>query len=330
MQIVRNLSISSFKQTFKLVLFIALCFVLLISLEVLLQNRDSVTNRKRAILALPQDSIDIMIVGNSHAYCTFDPDVIEKTVPERIVNVGLPDAKIDTTYYAMKEILTRQHPNTIVLEAFVFGKSNSKYSGFLANIDSIDLSFDKINACFEIFPDKLEAFRMCTRLYRCHNNWKHPGIIKDNLKDLVGISSITANFGKGFYRIETGMSDETIKKYQDSKKSKFTPSIDEYSIGFFKRIVNLCNDRGIRLVVAMAPMNDIYLEKVNYPAIYDKMMLVCKEQGVEYIDFNMLYEKIGLTYDDFEDAFHDAQHTNSSGAEKVSRYIASILSKYIK
>jgi hypothetical protein len=325
MQIVRSLSISNFKNTFKIVLLFFLSFIIFVSLETLLQNRDSVTNRKRAILALPQNSIDIMIIGNSHAYCTFDPAVMEKTLGNRIINAGLPDQKIDVTYYTFKEMLTRQKPEVVVLEAFVFGSSNSKYTGYLANVDSMDFSLDKIEACFEIYPNRLEALRMCSRLYRCHNNWQHLGIIKDNLKDLLGLSTAVSDFGNGFYRLTSSMTEETIKKYQDSKKSKFTPVIDDYSIGYFKRIVSLCSENGIKLVVTMAPMNDIYISKINYTGIYEKMTGLCKEQGVDYIDFNMLYDKIGLSYDDFEDAFHDAQHLNYKGAEKVSSYFAGIL-----
>lgn len=330
MQTARSLSTSSFKikgfkTLVKIVAFFLLLIALVLFLEGLLQNSGSVIERKRAIAQREKNSIDIMFIGNSHAYCTFNPAVMEETIDKRIFNAGLPDQKIDTTYYTLLEMLKKQQPETIVLEAFAFGRSDSTYQGYVANVDAMNLSLDKIKACFEIFPDKYDAIRMSIGLFRSHNNWKKPAIMKENLKYMLGQPSKNYDSFDGFYVLNSKMSAETIKKYKESTTSKFTPVIDEYSIGYFKRIVNLCKERNIRLIVAMAPFNDIYVEKVGYHSFYEKMDSLCKGEDVEYIDFNMLYNEIGLNYDDFEDAFHHAQHMNKWGAEKVSKYMANYL-----
>lgn len=302
-------------------------FVVLV-LEGILQTPGSVLERKRGIARMEPNSIDVMFIGNSHAYCTFNPDVVEETLDQRVFNAGLPDQKIDMTSYTLQEMLRNQNPKVIVLEAFVFGRSHSGYAGYVANMDAMDLSLNKLKASFEIFPEPFDALRMSFRLFRCHNNWKKPAVIKQNLKYLLNRSDDRRFIAKGFYTLESGMSEETIRKYRNSASSKFKPVFDRYSIGYFKRITQLCRERGIRLVVAMAPFNDIYLEKIRYEEnVYEKMLEICKEEQVEYIDFNRLYKEIGLTYDDFEDAFHDAQHTNVRGAEKVSRYMAQYLQK---
>lgn len=304
---------------------ILLAFFIILLIEAVFQNNGSVVDRKRLIAQKADNSIDVLVVGNSHAYCTFNPAVIGDVINKRVYNAGLPDQKIDTTYYNLKELLERQKPETVILEAFVFGRSNSQYAGYVANVDALDFNFDKIKACFEIFPDKLEAVRMLSSLYRCHSNWKNPGIILKNLKYLLGVSGKMPDDNLGFYALQSKMSADTISKYRESTNSKFKPVIDDYSIGYFNRIVKLCKDSNIRLIVTMAPFNSIYLEKIQYGIIYDKMQELCSDAGVEYLDFNILYDQLHLDFSDFEDAFHDAQHMNKWGAEKVSSYLARYL-----
>lgn len=313
------------KSVAKLVSFFVLFTFLVLFIEGLLLNTGSVIERKRAIAQRENNSVDIMFIGNSHAYCTYNPAVIEETIDKRVLNAGLPDQKIDLTYYTLLELLNKQSPETIVLDAFAFGRSNSTYKGFVANVDAMETNLDKLKACFEIFPDKYDAFRMSFSIFRDHNNWKKPGLIKENLKILLGRPSKNYVAFDGFYPLDSKMSPDTIEKYRESKTSEFTPVIDAYSIGYFERIVKLCKDRGIKLIITMAPFNELYLEKIQYHDIYNKMAGLCKEEAVEYIDFNMLYDEIGLNYNDFEDAFHNAQHTNKWGAEKVSRYLADYL-----
>ncbi len=337
MQTVHNLFTSSFKTNLKKILkkilttvvkvlvFIVLLAALVSFLEDLMQTGGSAVERKRAIEQRPANSIDVMFIGNSHAYCTFNPAVIGDIMGKRVFNAGLPDQKIDMAYFTLREMLKNQSPETIILEAFSFGRSNSDYAGFVANIDAMKPSLLKFQEAFEIFPDKYDAFRMSVGLFRSHNNWKKPSVMMDNLKYMLGSPAKDYVGFDGFYPLSSKMSAETIKKYKDAADIDFTPVVDEYSVGYFKRIVRLCKERNIRLVVAMAPFNDLYVEKVDYNGFYEKMNGLCRDEGIEYVDFNKLYKQIGLTYDDFEDAFHHAQHMNKWGAEKVSKYMAEYL-----
>jgi|GEM_PF-3025546 len=305
-------------------IFLALVISMFLFLTALLQTPGSAVERKRAMEQRPANSIDTLIIGNSHAYCTFDPAVMEQTNGEKVFNAGMPDQKIDIMYYNLLETLKTQKPGTIIMEGFAFGRSDSVYQGYIADMDAMDPGFNKLKACFEIYPDKYDAVRMFISLYRSHNNWKKPTIIKDNLKYMLGMDKPDKDFS-GFYPLDSRMSDATLQKYKDAESIKFAPVIDDYTTDYFRRVVKLCHDRGIRLVVSMAPFNDVYQKKVNYPAFNQKLAELCKSEDVELVDFNMLYKQVGIEYGDFEDAFHHAQHLNKWGAEKVSKYMAEYL-----
>lgn len=305
-------------------IFLALVLVMLLLLTAVMQTPGSAVARKRAIEQRPADSIDTLIIGNSHAYCTFDPSVMEQVTGNRVFNAGMPDQKIDIMYYNLLETLKAQKPETIIMEGFVFGRSDSVYQGYIADMDAMDPGLIKLKACFEIYPDKYDAIRMFISLYRSHNNWKKPTIIKGNLKYMLGMDKPDSNFN-GFYSLDSRMSDATLQKYKDAESIKFAPVIDDYTTDYFSRVAKLCRDRGIRLVVSMAPFNDVYLKKVNYTEFNEKLSGLCKSEGVELVDFNMLYKEVGIEYGDFEDAFHHAQHMNKWGAAKVSKYMAEYL-----
>ncbi len=305
-------------------IFLTLVLAMLLLLTALLQTPGSAVDRKRAIEHRPANSIDTLIIGNSHAYCTFDPAVMEQITGKRVLNAGMPDQKIDIMYYNLLETLRAQKPETIVMEGFAFGRSDSVYQGYIADMDAMDPGLNKLKACFEIYPDKYDAVRMFISLYRSHNNWKKPAIIKGNMKYMLGMDKPDKDFN-GFYTLDSRMSDETLQKYRDAESIKFAPVIDGYTTDYFRRIVKLCRDRGIRLVVTMAPFNDVYQKKVNYSAFNEKLSVLCNREGVELVDFNMLYREAGIEYGDFEDAFHHAQHMNKWGAKKVSGYLAGYL-----
>lgn len=334
MRTAHNLSISNSKITVavnrtvryiaSVMVFILLTAAVTLFLSALFQTPGSVVERKRAIAQREEDTIDIMIAGNSHAYCTFDPAIMEKFTDGRVFNAGLPDVKIDILYYSLLEMLKKQDPDTIILEGFTFGRSDSLYQGYVADMDALTPGYNKLKACFEIYPDKFEAVRMFISLYRSHSNWKKPSIIKANLKYLLGYEKEDEAFN-GFYPLQSRMSDETIQQYKDVKDIKFAPVVDGYTTEYFQRIVKLCHEREIRLIVAMAPFNDIYLGKVGYTDFSEELAALCEREEVELIDFNLLYEEVGLDYSDFEDAFHHAQHMNQWGAEKVSAYMGEYL-----
>ncbi len=330
MQMEHNLSTSSSNKvrlivSVKIAAFTALLLILVLFLETLLQSGGSVIERKRKIDSIEANSVDVMFIGNSHAYCTFDPAVIEPIIGKRVFNAGLPDQKIDMVYYTLRDMLKRQNPETIILEAYAFGRSDSSYEGYVANIDAMRPGIRKVMACFEIFPDKLEALKMSIGLFRCHNNWKKTDIMEANLRNLSGRAKVDVSNFNGFFALDSKMSEETIEKYKEKTDIKFVPEVNAYSIRFFKRIVRICKESNIRLIVTAAPFNDIYAANVHYENFYEQIMGLCDEEGVSYVDFNMLYDEIGLEYDDFEDACHHAQHLNKWGAEKVSKYMAEYL-----
>ncbi len=304
--------------SFKIVLILVLMITIVLFLERALQTVDSVEERVRAVKQLPNDYADVLFIGNSHAYCTFVPDIVTEVSGRSSFNAGIPDQKIDVTAIYLEEVLKRQNPDIIVLECFSFGDSSGTYRGYKPNINSLNLSPDKIELCFNLFEDPFDAIRASTRLFDCHTNWKKPELVTQNIKYMLRPQSIVPE-NKGFYRLTSKMSYRSLIKFSQSSQLRFTPKINEQSITAFLRILKLCNERDIRLIATMAPFNDTYRKRIGYSRFHKMFAVFFEQFDVEFIDFNLLDHETGIVNADFEDVTGNAQHLNVYGAKKISR-----------
>lgn len=295
-----------------------LLLAIVMLLERTLQTVDSVEERVRAVKQLPKDYADVLFIGNSHAYCTFVPDIVTEVSGRSSFNAGIPDQKIDVTAIYLEEVLKRQVPDIIVLECFSFGDSSGTYRGYKPNINSLNLSPAKVRLCFDLFENPFDALRASTRLFDCHTNWKKPELVMQNLKYMLRPqSSVPEN--KGFYKLTSKMSYRSLMKFSQSSQLRFTPKINDLSITAFERILKLCNDRDIRLIATMAPFNDTYRKRIGYSRFHKMFADFFEQYGIEFIDFNLLDHETGLVNADFEDVTGNAQHLNVYGAKKISR-----------
>ncbi|MEE4195559.1 MAG: hypothetical protein V2J07_10220 [Anaerolineae bacterium] len=66
----------------------------------------------------PEDSIDVVFLGTSHTYHSFNPEVIDDLLPIHSHAVGIPGDNIQIVYHEIKSILRRQNPQAIFIDAF--------------------------------------------------------------------------------------------------------------------------------------------------------------------------------------------------------------------
>lgn len=89
----------------------------------------------------------------------------------------------------------------------------------------------------------------------------------------------------------------------------------------FRKLAQLCREEGITLYLVMAPMYDVYIRSINYDSRNSQIAALAESEGVYYLDCNLRYDEIGLTAQDFEDEYISFIHLNSTGAEKVTRFV---------
>jgi len=136
---------------------------------------------------VPQNSLDIVYVGNSHSKTTFIPGVIDHLLGTNSLQVSTVGESIYQTQFEFEEVLRYQDPKLIILEA------NPIYSGLPTNdIRSWNYSF------FYAMPFSVRKFFYAHRFFNdedllkfylpftsYHADWKNPDQAKERRAEVL-------------------------------------------------------------------------------------------------------------------------------------------------
>jgi len=294
----------------------------------LLYPPNTIIRTWRRFYTLEKGTVDLLVVGSSHAYASFDPDVITRTTGMESYILASNSQNTVQTYFNVKEALHYQHPKAIILEAFSFDNNNNYRSGETpdrdwkkeANIDGMRFGLTKLEAVMEQYERRNWGYALLP-LARVHGNWKDIEAISSNLAFYTGgIREYSP-----FHPSETSMSAETAKEYAEAGRNTAEWVISESNLLHFHKLAELCREEGISLYIVMAPMYDVYIRSINYDSQTSQIADLAESEGLYYLDCNLHYDEIGLTAQDFEDIYSTYHHLNAAGAEKVTRFVTEAL-----
>ena len=147
-------------------------------------------------------------------------------------------------------------------------------------------------------------------ILRYHSRWSE--LTSDDTKHIFSKDKVTHN---GYYmRVDTNPQ----KEFPDP-----TPLTDytlgSNSMGYLQKMVDLCKENGIKLVLIKAP--------TEYPYWYEQwdeqVSKFAQENDVDYINYIPLQDDIGL--DMSKDTYDAGLHLNTDGAEKMADYFGKYL-----
>lgn len=316
------------KNFLKGLLFAVFFFVGLKAAVLLLYPSNIIIRTWSHFYTLKRGTVDLLVVGSSHAYASFNPSVIASETGMNSYILASNSQNTVQTYFNVKEALHYQHPEVIILEAFSLDDNNNwRYGANYdrdwkkeANIDGMRFGWTKLEAVMEQYEKANWGYALLP-IARNHGNWEDITAIGSNLLFYTkGIREFSS-----FHPSQTSMSAETMELYAQADYNPAERVISETNKLHFRKLAQLCRDEGITLYVVMAPMYDVYIRSINYDSWTGQIAELAESEGVYYLDCNLRYDEIGLTARDFEDAFNSYHHLNGSGAEKVTRFVAETL-----
>lgn len=95
----------------------------------------------------------------------------------------------------------------------------------------------------------------------------------------------------------------------------------DYPMQYLDKMRKLCEEKGIQLILIKAPS----LAPQWYDSENQQVMDYAKKHDLPYINFYDSLEETGIDYE--TDTYDGGLHMNLSGAEKLSRYLGTILAK---
>lgn len=280
----------------KIIAFLLGFVLLLQGLSFLFITRGSGNKNALTIMKQEENSLDYILIGDSECYSSVSPMEIWKDYGFAGYNCGVIGQHVQYTYYLLAEILGKQSPAVVLMETNALFRS-SKGGGELETV--VD------NAAARYFP-----------LLQYHNGWQ-----KIRLSEISQFQPF-----------------QKIKKEDVLKGFHYRPQIEPYTGGeymiptdkikpiesipmhYLNRIADLCEEKGIRLILYSSPSPDNW----NYQK-HNAVEQYAKERGITFLDLNLKTEELGIDWS--KDTTDRGDHLSFPGAKKVSDWTGKWLSE---
>lgn len=259
---------------------------------------------------LPEDILDIIVLGSSHAQYSMNPAVIYTESGYYSYVLGSGCQPMSMSYHFLVEALKTQSPEVVLLDVFTMMPARSVCYGDGMYYNAIQqmTGLNRIQAAFDIENDE-KKMDYAFDLLMNHDKWKQDDFLKTEENE-------------NRYNDKLGYVAQQPQEYVFNhllpmQKGETDVQFRESDITAFENIIDLCQKENIKLILFKSAV-DIDQENYDYlQAIWE----LADEKGIEHVDFLALAEEIGFTLGMDGDTWHN----NTWGAQKTSKYIANYI-----
>ncbi len=323
------------KKIIKIFLFVFIFIILYQILFYLIVPKYSAYSRLMIHEMYEIRDVDVVFLGSSKMYTTINPWVADEYLGLNTFDLASSGQQIRGSYYLLKEFMLKNRPRYVVMELqhgslvgeIAEGDSFADYiiTDYLSRASSTYFEY-----CREAYPFE-QWFEAFCRVYHYRDNFTYTKlaerIVTGDLFKLIRNEYIGEYLGKGFLtsyekngsvlpeksRLETLVSVETV---------------DDEKMYYFERIVSLCNENGIKLILITIPGIDDTINEDIYQEDLEFYSELAKDHKVQYYDMSLCKAYCAVK-DDHND-FFDGGHMNIWGAEKFTKALCGELDKIFR
>lgn len=258
---------------------------------------------------LPENIIDIIVLGSSHAQYSMNPAVIYEESGYYSYVLGSGCQPMAMSLHFLKEGLKTQSPEVVLLDVFTLMPARAIcYGDEMYYLAIQQMSGENRFEAAGKVDDKTKVDEYRFDLLMNHNKWKYNSFGKEE-------EYLTYNETLGY--VAQQPSDFEFHHLVPFEKGDTKISFKDSDLAAFNEIIDICEENDIKLILFKAPI-DIDQENYDYlQAIWE----IAKKRNVEYVDYLAIAEEIGFTLGMDGDSWHN----NTWGAQKCSKYIANYL-----
>jgi hypothetical protein len=243
--------------------------------------------------------VDILLLGSSHAYSSFDPRIF-KEHGLNIFSLGSSSQSHMQTELLLKRYLDEINPKLIIYEVYpeVFG-------------------FDGVESAIDIIvndKNDFESIKMALRLnhIKVYNALIY-GLYRDIFKGDVDCSEELSIVGQTY--IEGGYVETENLYFEPVEFPERRWYITDEQVEYFEKVLLLIRQRNIPVIFIQTPITQSLYQSISNNKDFDDRM---RKYGV-YYNFNELMEL------DDELHFWDEDHLNQRGVEIFNENLIEIL-----
>jgi len=199
----------------------------------------------------PNNSIDVVFLGNSLNFETFQPQIINDLIPINSYVLGSSGENAVVSYYELKEILKYQKPKAIVLETFALDLSDLLAPALMYEfIDSSNLNVNKLSLWFKYFP--YNNIYSLFPILRLRVDWNHPEKFLNDLAGSANFFNKTTDPKKGYIANARVLLPDEYEAALETPTRESGYSL-ENNTRYLDKILKLSQENGIRLFFSVVP-----------------------------------------------------------------------------
>ncbi len=256
---------------------------------------------------------DVLFIGDCEVYESFSPVTLWEHYGITSYIRGSAQQLIWQSYYLLEETLKYETPEVVVFNvlAMKFDEPQKEAYNRMA-LDGMRMSLSKLKSIRASMMEDEKFVEYLFPLLRYHSRWSE--LTAEDFRYMFRKDRL---FHNGYYMRVDVRPVESIPKGRKLANYQF----GETAYYYLNRMVELCKEKGIELVLIKVPS--------LYPYWYDQwdeqMADYAKEHGLLYINFLKLVDEVGINF--AEDTYDRGLHLNVTGAEKMSLYFGEILQR---
>ena len=258
--------------------------------------------------ALPENTVDVLLLGSSHIGMNADPSVMwrEEGIAAYACWAGMQPTW--NTYYYLKECLKTQKPKLIIMDTYL-ATNDLEYSDYEAMVKTLigmRFSRDKLEAIEVSAPPELRTHVL---LGFPTFHYRYSDLTEDDFRYYFWQRDTTLQ--------SVPSSNGAVEPIQilDTAAAIGSAELTEKSGGYFLKIIEYCKEMDVPLLLVTAPYELTRIEQERYNTI----ARIAAKNGLTFLNFNAFYQDVGI---DPQVDFRDPGHMNDSGIKKYSRYLA--------
>jgi len=278
------------------VVFIASSLLMIMVVSSAMKGQPDPSSSWYGFLRQPPNSINHLIIGNSHANCTLAPMQIwqDTGITSWVLSSGGTNSRQKLAFF--EEALKTQKPQLVAVEMFSlsmertqdFGRNKSAYrhmpNGFGKYLAVVATSKEATQVPVIIFP-----------LLENHTKWQT--FSRDSVIQTQSSREATITGGANILVREP----REIEPWNQNESKPSDYDVINENIEYLKRIAKRCRDESIPLILWLAPVQSVDM-RLHYK--YAQQRILAQYPEVRFVNMNDSIGEIGLTDKDFRDPGH--------------------------
>ena len=255
---------------------------------------------------------DVLFIGDCEVFSNFSPVTLYNEYGITSFIRGSAQQLVWQSYYLLEDALKTETPKVVVFNvlALKYGEPQSEAYNRMT-LDGMRWGAAKIGAIKASLTDGEDPMSYVFPLLRYHD--RVPALSREDLAYWFSDGDPVAF--KGYL-----MRGE-VRPAGVIPTEPYDPKLPESSMEWLGRMADLCEEKGIALVLVKSP--SIY--PVWHPEWDETVAAFAESRGLRYD--NMISENDAIGIDMQTDTCDMGQHLNVSGAEKLSRWFGAVLQK---